>query len=223
MPDGYLCYDPPVEVPPVGPLPALENGHVTFGSFNNPAKITAGSSGGVGGNPPPRSDRAVGLKYRGLGDPGVKRRISICLPPMAWGRTAGIVAVEFIFGVPGHVSRGGRGAGPLSLFRQHHDLRGLMDGRAGDHLPWRDLCQPAFAQPPMQRGAVRDGCRQFAGVRATGRFFGMRPAAAGCMLLGRACESGWPPRPFATGSDLRPTWRRSCAMLGTLNGYCSPR
>jgi predicted O-linked N-acetylglucosamine transferase (SPINDLY family) len=39
--DGcFICYGPPPAIPPVSPPPFLKNGFITFGSFNNCAKIT---------------------------------------------------------------------------------------------------------------------------------------------------------------------------------------
>jgi predicted O-linked N-acetylglucosamine transferase (SPINDLY family) len=40
LPDGYVCYSPPSYAPDVAPLPALWKKHITFGCFNNLAKIT---------------------------------------------------------------------------------------------------------------------------------------------------------------------------------------
>jgi predicted O-linked N-acetylglucosamine transferase (SPINDLY family) len=40
MPESFLCYLPDKDSPEVGPLPALSSGHITFGSFNNFAKVT---------------------------------------------------------------------------------------------------------------------------------------------------------------------------------------
>lgn len=39
LPACYVCYQPDPVAPEVGPLPADTNGHVSFGSFNNLAKI----------------------------------------------------------------------------------------------------------------------------------------------------------------------------------------
>ena len=41
LPHDLLCFRPPDEAPPVEPLPCAAAGHVTFGSFNNPAKLSA--------------------------------------------------------------------------------------------------------------------------------------------------------------------------------------
>ncbi len=38
MPRAFFCYQP-FETPDVSPLPAFEHGYVTFGSFNNYAKV----------------------------------------------------------------------------------------------------------------------------------------------------------------------------------------
>ncbi|GAB6042404.1 tetratricopeptide repeat protein [Endothiovibrio diazotrophicus] len=40
LPETRVCFSPPRTRQPVAPLPALENGYVTFGSFQNIAKLT---------------------------------------------------------------------------------------------------------------------------------------------------------------------------------------
>ncbi|WP_258166683.1 O-linked N-acetylglucosamine transferase, SPINDLY family protein [Pseudomonas poae] len=39
LPDDYICYDPPPYTPDIRALPALANGYVTYGCFNNPTKV----------------------------------------------------------------------------------------------------------------------------------------------------------------------------------------
>jgi len=41
MPESFLCYLPYKESPDVGPLPALAEGRITFGSFNSFSKVSA--------------------------------------------------------------------------------------------------------------------------------------------------------------------------------------
>jgi predicted O-linked N-acetylglucosamine transferase (SPINDLY family) len=41
LPGCFLCYQPLAGAPDVAPLPALENGYVTFGSFNHLPKVNA--------------------------------------------------------------------------------------------------------------------------------------------------------------------------------------
>jgi predicted O-linked N-acetylglucosamine transferase (SPINDLY family) len=40
LPAGAATFRPPAGCPAVNELPALTNGHITFGAFNNPAKVT---------------------------------------------------------------------------------------------------------------------------------------------------------------------------------------
>ncbi|MBF0310073.1 MAG: tetratricopeptide repeat protein [Magnetococcales bacterium] len=39
LPDGYICYQPPADLPEVSPSPWLEKGFFTYGCLQNPAKI----------------------------------------------------------------------------------------------------------------------------------------------------------------------------------------
>lgn len=41
MPECFSCFEAPTDSPNVGPLPAIKNAHITFGSFNNFAKTTS--------------------------------------------------------------------------------------------------------------------------------------------------------------------------------------
>jgi len=76
MPDGYVCFDPPADAPPVASLPAEQRGYVTFGNFNHPAKLTS-EMVEVWTEILRRVDKArLVLKYGWLERPVVARRIA---------------------------------------------------------------------------------------------------------------------------------------------------
>ncbi|OWK47277.1 TPR domain protein, putative component of TonB system [Fimbriiglobus ruber] len=74
LPDVYVCYEPPAGAPAVGPLPVRSRGGVTFGSFNNPAKIHAGVVAVWASILRRVADSRLVLKYRCLGDHGTRDR-----------------------------------------------------------------------------------------------------------------------------------------------------
>ncbi|WP_193188890.1 O-linked N-acetylglucosamine transferase family protein [Nisaea sediminum] len=75
LPDDYICFFPPPTAPRVAPAPVLTNGFVTFGSFNNPAKLTDETLAlwcdVLEAVPAAR----LLLSYRGFDDPGIQAGI----------------------------------------------------------------------------------------------------------------------------------------------------
>ncbi|OGU10243.1 MAG: hypothetical protein A2075_21575 [Geobacteraceae bacterium GWC2_58_44] len=76
LPGSFSCFAPPEEAPEVGELPLLSSGVITFGSFNNPAKITGETvslwAGVLQGAPGSR----MLVKGYALADPGSRGRLA---------------------------------------------------------------------------------------------------------------------------------------------------
>jgi protein O-GlcNAc transferase len=75
LPNGYACYAPPADAPQVGRLPAQSAGRVTFGSFNNPAKYSAGLLTAWAEILRQVPTAQLLLKYGELDDPHVQARL----------------------------------------------------------------------------------------------------------------------------------------------------
>ena len=203
MPDGYVCFDPPAEAPAVGPLPALERGHVTFGSFNNVAKLTpevialwAEIVRRVPGSRlllvSPALDGAtarerIGAAFVAAGGDRDRLELRGTTP---WRDAAGRLQ---------HDRPGPRS---VPLLGGRDDLRGPLDGRARRDLPGRDLRQPALAQPPVERRADRD---RGGGSRAnTSSWPSDSPATCRTWpRSARGCATRWPARRSATARGSR--------------------
>jgi predicted O-linked N-acetylglucosamine transferase (SPINDLY family) len=73
--DGYTSFEPLTGAADIAPLPALRNGHITFGSFNNATKLNADLIRSYAAimTRVPRS--RIILAFRGLDDVGVTQRL----------------------------------------------------------------------------------------------------------------------------------------------------
>jgi len=76
LPDGYVCYGPPADAPQVGPLPANSQGSLTFGSFNNLAKLSHATLALWSHVLQAVPDSRLMLKSRALADPWVRERLT---------------------------------------------------------------------------------------------------------------------------------------------------
>ena len=75
-----ICFEPPAELPPVSPLPAISRGYVTFGTFNRLPKVSPGVRDAWAACCQ-RAGLTAGGEVRG---PGRRER-----PPAARGRPGG--------------------------------------------------------------------------------------------------------------------------------------
>jgi predicted O-linked N-acetylglucosamine transferase (SPINDLY family) len=74
MPEGYVCYAPPDDAPPIGPQPAVAAGYVTFACFNKPAKINVELAALWAQILDRLPTARLLLKYPGLDDPTMQAR-----------------------------------------------------------------------------------------------------------------------------------------------------
>lgn len=75
LPDGFHCYRPSANAPAIAPLPFHRNGFLTFGSFNNAAKISPAVADLWGQLLETIPDSRLLLKARAFKDPDTRKRI----------------------------------------------------------------------------------------------------------------------------------------------------
>ncbi|HEV7367942.1 tetratricopeptide repeat protein [Arenibaculum sp.] len=75
LPDCYVCYDPPAYAPDVAPPPFRRNGFVTFGCFNNLAKVNDDVIAAWAGLLRGRPDRRLLMLTHALGTRAGRERV----------------------------------------------------------------------------------------------------------------------------------------------------
>ncbi len=224
LPDGYVCYSPPAHAPDVAPLPALANGFVTFGCFNNLAKITPSVIAAWARILRDLPTARMVLKTHQFADAATRDRVHARFAEAGHRALAHRVARGVgTPAVPRGIQPCRSGARSLPVFRRAHDVRGAVDGRPHAHPSGGDLRIAPQREPHVQcraRRLVGRGRRRLCGTRrAQGRRYRRArgvadgPAALGASepALRRAAVRPWPgrrPAPRVAGlvhpADRRP-------------------
>ena len=189
LPQAFFCYQPSPDAPPVTPLPANDRGYVTFGSFNNFAKVTPqvlaawaeiltrtpGSRLVILADAVPSLVAYVAQSFAQQGIAADRVEVAARRP-----RTEYLELIE----------SGRHRARSVSVQGPHHHLRCLVAGRAGGHAGRPDLCLAVWVQRAGDLGVERTDCRLDRGVCASGRGPGRRPRAAGGLARRSAAADG---------------------------------
>src|SRR5439155_27112416 len=75
LPGGFACYDLPTDAPEPGPPPALTAERVTFGCFNNPAKLSPPAVAAFAAVLKRVPNSRLVLRYGGVDDPATAGRL----------------------------------------------------------------------------------------------------------------------------------------------------
>ncbi len=160
LPDGYVCYSPPPYAPDVGPLPTERNGYITFGCFNNLAKITPEAIQVWAAILRHLPESRLVLKTHQFSEAGPREFIHAAFENSR--HRPGPNRTPWRFAAPrvhGSVQRHRPRAGPVPLLRRAHHLRGAVDGRSHGKRSRRYFLVPAFGQPSQQCRTAGLDCR----------------------------------------------------------------
>ena len=130
---GFLCYGGLKDAPEPAVPPCLTTGTVTFGSFNNPAKVSAATLDAWARLLARLPQARLLLKGKPFADAATRALFLARLGErgVAAERVELVAWLPRRRSAPGALQPGRHCARSVSLQRHHHHLRGAVDGRSG--------------------------------------------------------------------------------------------